>query len=144
MPSEKRAAPSTPEDRAVFYKLVNAITGEVLRGTKVDGIIIRTNALMFKVRDEIYAKHPIRCKHFEKTDLQVYQNEASFRMSTPLTPGHPMESFGSSEESPIILVVPVGGLWSFDLCEVPFYNNILTATETDGSIVFEIIFLPPL
>jgi len=39
-------------------------------------------------------------------------------------------------ESPIIVFVPVVGFSRFSPCQVPFFVDILNATETDGSILF--------
>jgi len=56
-------SPSTADDRIVWYQLISASDGRPFMGVSVEAILIRKNALMFEVRDEISAKHPIRFKH---------------------------------------------------------------------------------
>ena len=105
---EKRAAQSTLENRFVFYKLVNATTGEAVEGTEVDAVLIHRKAIIVEVRDAIYIRHPLRLKHIEMTDLKIYENEASFGMKNPatkdqpLSPDCPIGSFGETRRDPLI------------------------------------------
>ena len=112
MPLKKRTTQSPLSYRALFYKLVNATNGEPLTGTTVDAIKIHENAMLFEVRDAIYAKNSQLLTHLAISQLQVYENEASFTMSDqseerePLSPGTQIGSFGISDKSPIIIAVP--------------------------------------
>ena len=81
MPPKKRTAQSSLTSRSLFYKLVNATNGEPLTGTNVDAIIIHENAMMFEMRDAIYAKNTQILTHLAISQLQVYENETSFTMS---------------------------------------------------------------
>jgi len=112
MPPEERPTQSTLENRFVFYKLVNATTGAAVEGTDVDAVLIHTGALIVEVRNAIYAEHPNRLKHLEKTDLKIYDNESIFEMideneqREPRSPGSLIGNLGMYEESPIIVAVP--------------------------------------
>ena len=134
---------SAPTFRGVWYQLVGLTNEEPLGGSNIDRVTINTNAFVFEVRDAIYMKHSRLFERVAISQLHLYENRSSFNKRiiigerrAPLSPTTQVGSWGESMESPIIVFVPVVGFLRFSPCQVPFFVDILNATETNGSIHF--------
>ena len=124
--------------RRVWFKLINSSTGQMYPTTTVTSLYIESTADIDTFRKHLHSETSALLRDILPMQLQVYENEASFKSNQePLSPGSQIGSFGMSDKSPIILVVPVGRLSSLDSCEIPFFMNILKAEESEGSVVFE-------
>jgi hypothetical protein len=130
--------PSQNSSRRVWFKLIDSSTGQIYPTTTVTSLHIESTADIDTFRKHMHSETSTLLRDILPMQLQVYENEASLKNNQePLSPGTQIGSFGISDKSPIIIVVPVGRLSSFDSCEFPFFTNISNAEQTEGSVVFD-------
>ncbi len=143
MSADNDARESAPTFRRVWYQLVGLTNEEPFGGVSIDRVTLNTNSYVFEVRDAIYMKDSRLFERVAISQLHLYENRSSFNKRivigerrAPLSPTTQVGSWGESMESPIIVFVPVVGFLRFSPCQVPVFVDILNATETDGSILF--------
>ena len=143
MTADNDARESAPIYRRVWYQLLGLTNEEPLGESSIDRVTINTNAYVFEVRDAIYIKDSRLFERVPISQLHLYESRCSFNKRihigerrAPLSPTTQVGSLGESTENPIIVFVPVVGFSQFSPCQIPFFLDILNATETDGSILF--------
>ena len=150
---QQQSSMSSTPPPLVWFLLLESATSLPYRGTRADYVSLPPGCVIAQFRDAVKKKDKddgdaAILTPFKSSQLRVYKNKSAFDMSDvdgkkmPLEAGSLLDGLGRSTEEALVVVVPSSVVprpthdFPFPLCQVPFYNSILNATERDGWISF--------
>ncbi len=112
--------------------------GQPYKETFVDAVSLLSGSVVVQFRDAVKAKHSNKLASVDAADLKVFKDKAEFDdKKEPLKALAPMDHLGKTEEDALIVLVPPSFHQILDVCQLPFYTNIVNAVERDGFISFD-------